>query len=228
MSFNKTLEIFKLENPNWKIIKRIGDEGKDGLSYIIHHEINNIDGVVKLFKHKKSLNKIKTEYNILKKVSEAGLGPKLYQSDIENKRYIIMERLDLTLNQYLKEKNFSLNDLKLIIKLYEKLGQIGIGHNDTNITRNIMFKGNRFYLIDFGMACNVKKKKKNTELKGINPNIFLIVRLMHFVKDEIQKQYLRNYIDKYEEKYNVCVDLQNKANKEREERLRLLLEKMKK
>jgi tRNA A-37 threonylcarbamoyl transferase component Bud32 len=227
MSFNKTLEIFKMENPNWKIIKRIGTEGKDGLSYIIHHEINNVDGVVKLFKHKKSLNKIKTEYNILKKVSEAGLGPKLYQSDIENKRYIIMERLDLTLNQYLKEKKFSLNDLKLIIKLYEKLGKIGIGHNDTNITRNIMFKDNRFYLIDFGMAYEVKKKK-NTVQKGINPNINLIVRLMHFVKDEIQKQYLRNYIDKYEEKYNVCVDLQNKAKKEREERLRLLLEKMKK
>ena len=53
MSFNKTLEIFKIENPNWKIIKRIGDEGKDGLSYIIHHEISNVDGVVKLFKHKK-------------------------------------------------------------------------------------------------------------------------------------------------------------------------------
>lgn len=227
MSFNKTLEIFKMENPNWKIIKRIGAEGKDGLSYIIHHEINNVDGVVKLFKHKKSLNKIKTEYTILKKVSEAGLGPKLYQSDIENKRYIIMERLDLTLNQYLKEKNFSLNDLKFIIKLYEKLGEIGIGHNDTNITRNIMFKDNRFYLIDFGMAYEVKKKK-NTVQKGINPNINLIVRLMHFVKDEIQKKYLRNYIDKYEEKYNVCVDLQNKAKKEREERLRLLLEKMKK
>ena len=227
MSFNKTLEIFKIENPNWKIIKRIGDEGKDGLSYIIHHEINNVDSVVKLFKYKKSLNKIKTEYNILKKVSEAGLGPKLYQSDIENKRYIIMERLDLTLNQYLKEKNFTLNDLKLIIKLYEKLGQIGIAHNDTNITRNIMFKDNRFYLIDFGMAREVKKNK-NIQLNGINPNIFLIVRLMHFIKDEIQKQYLRNYIDKYEEKYDVCVDLQNKAKKEQEERLRLLLKKMKK
>ena len=227
MSFNKTLDIFKIENPNWKIIKRIGDEGKDGLSYIIHHEINNIDGVVKLFKHRKSLNKIKTEYTFLKKVSEAGLGPKLYQTDIENKRYIIMERLDLTLNQYLKEKNFSLNDLKFIIKLYERLGQIGIGHNDTNITRNIMFKDNRFYLIDFGMAREVKKKK-NTVQEGINPNINLIVRLKHFVKDEIQKQYLRNYIDKYEEKYNVCVDLQNKAIKEREERLRILLEKMKK
>lgn len=224
MSFNKTLEIFKMENPNWKIIKRIGDEGKDGLSYIIRHETNNVDGVVKLFKHKKSLNKIKTEYTILKKVSEAGLGPKLYQSDIENKRYIIMERLDLTLNQYLKEKNFLLNDLKFIIKLYEKLGEIGIGHNDTNITRNIMFKDNRFYLIDFGMAHVVKKN----ELKGINPNIFLIVRLMHFVKDDIQKQYLRNYIDKYEEKYNVCVDFQNKAKKEHEERLKLRLEKLKK
>lgn len=224
MSFNKTLEIFKMENPNWKIIKRIGDEGKDGLSYIIRHETNNVDGVVKLFKHKKSLNKIKTEYTILKKVSEAGLGPKLYQSDIENKRYIIMERLDLTLNQYLKEKNFSLNNLKFIIKLYEKIGEIGIGHNDTNITRNIMFKGNRFYLIDFGMACEVKKNEE----EGINPNINLIVRLMHFIKDEIQKQYLRNYIDKYEEKYNVCVDFQNKAKKEREERLKLRLEKLKK
>ena len=224
MSFNKTLEIFKLQNPNWQIIKRIGDEGKDGLSYIIRHETNNVDGVVKLFKHKKSLNKIKNEYNLLKKVSEAGLGPKLYQSDIENKRYIIMERLDLTLNQYLKEKNFSLNNLKFIIKLYEKLGEIGIGHNDSNITRNIMFKSNRFYLIDFGMAHEVKKNEE----EGINPNINLIVRLMHFIKDEIQKQYLRNYIDKYEEKYNVCVDLQNKAKKEREERLKLRLEKLKK
>ena len=65
MSFNKTLEIFKIENPNWKIIKRIGDEGKDGLSYIIRHETNNVDGVVKLFKYKKSLNKIKNEYNLL-------------------------------------------------------------------------------------------------------------------------------------------------------------------
>lgn len=224
MSFNKTLEIFKIENPNWKIIKRIGDEGKDGLSYIIRNETNNVDGVVKLFKYKKSLNKIKNEYNLLKKVSELGLGPKLYQSDIENKRYIIMERLDLTLNQYLKEKKFSLNDLKLIIKLYEKLGQIQIAHNDSNITRNIMFKSNRFYLIDFGMAHEVKKNEE----EGINPNINLIVRLMHFIKDEIQKQYLRNYIDKYEEKYNVCVDLQNKAKKEREERLKLRLEKLKK
>ena len=51
MYFKKTLEIFKQENPNLKITKRIGDEGKDGLSYIIHNEIKNVDSAnIKKFK----------------------------------------------------------------------------------------------------------------------------------------------------------------------------------
>jgi tRNA A-37 threonylcarbamoyl transferase component Bud32 len=228
MAFNNTINTFKINNPEWIIVDRIGKEGKDGLAFILNHKLKTgLEAVVKFFKDKKSLKMIKREFNFLEKCSNIGISPKLFQDNIDGKRYIIMDRLEATLKEYIKEKkSLELQDIKKIIFLYKELGELGIWHNDSNILRNIMIKGDRFYLIDFGMAnkINLKDKKKY----GPNPNFMLLSKIFKFIKNKNVKAYLRKFIDDYEFKYNVCIDLQYKMERVRQIRLEMLLNRSKK
>ena len=228
MAFNNTINTFKINHPEWIIEDRIGDEGKDGLAYIVKHKTKpGLDAVVKFFKNKKSVNMIKREFDFLEKCSNSGISPKIYQDNIDGKRYFIMDRLEATLREYIDEKKWlGLQDIKQIISLYTILGELGIWHNDSNILRNIMIKGDRFYLIDFGMANEINLKiKKNY---GPNPNFMLLPKLFKFIKNLNVKGYLRKIIDDYECKYNVCIDFQNKMEKTRQLRLQILLDRIKK
>lgn len=228
MAFNNTINTFKINHPEWIIEDRIGDEGKDGLAYIVKHKRKPcLDAVVKFFKNKKSLSMIKREFDFLEKCSNSGISPKLYQDNIDGKRYFIMERLEATLKEYIDEnRSLGLQDIKQIISLYTELGEMGIWHNDSNILRNIMIKGERFYLIDFGMAKKINSKDKKNY--GPNPNFMLLPKLFKFIKNVNVKGYLRKFIDDYEFKYNVCIDFQNKMEKMRQLRLQMLLDRNKK
>ena len=228
MAFNNTINTFKINHPEWIIEERIGDEGKDGLVYIVKYKTKpNLNGVIKFFKNTKSLTKIKCEFELLKKCSNAGIAPSIYQKNIDGEHYIIMERLEYTLNEYINKKGgLNLDDIEQITFLYQELGELGIWHNDGNIFRNIMIKGERFYLIDFGMAKKITIKDKNSF--GPNPNFIFLSKLFKFIKNIDVKTYLRKFIDDYEFKNNVCIDLHNKMEKTRQLRLKILLDRNKK
>lgn len=215
-----------MNNPNWQINEKLA-EGKDGAVYSITNVIDNREGAVKLFKDKKSLKKIKKEFSFFKQCSDKDIAPKIYNDKEldENNKYFMIERMECTLIQFMKNNEITMEHLKEIICLYEKLNELNIFHNDGNIGRNIMFNNGRFYLIDFGFSC--KFNNKLYKQFGKKPNYSHINGLSKYVKKTELKQYLENLIDNYEKKYDVVIDYVKHERIKQEKRREEMLKKYK-
>lgn len=226
MSFTKTLNNFKTNNPNWQINEKLA-EGKDGAVYSITNTIDYRKGAVKLFKYKKSLKNIKKEFSFFKQCSDIGISPKIYNDKEldENNKYFMIELMECTLIQFMKNNEMTMEYLKEIIGLYEKLNELKIFHNDGNIGRNIMFNNGRFYLIDFGFSSKFNKKLYN--VFGKKPNYSHINGLSKYVKKEEFKQYLDNLIDNYEKDNDVVIDYAKHERIKQEKRREEIMKKYK-
>lgn len=137
----------------------------------------------------------------------------------------MIELMECTLIQFMKNNEMTMEYLKEIIGLYEKLNELKIFHNDGNIGRNIMFNNGRFYLIDFGFSSKFNKKLYN--VFGKKPNYSHINGLSKYVKKEEFKQYLDNLIDNYEKDNDVVIDYAKHERIKQEKRREEIMKKYK-
>jgi len=97
-----------------------------------------------------------TEIKFIRKASALGVAPKIYEcGQCQNDIYLIMEKLDITLDQRYPYRS---KDVVDALKLYKKLLDHNILQNDLK-GPNVMLKGNTVYIIDYGRARSIYKNK---------------------------------------------------------------------
>lgn len=175
---------------DWVKLRQLGSKGKDGTIYLVINEKGE-PKAMKVFRKNKNSGELKREIDFQIKASESSyeLSPKIIEYSLSGK-YIVMEKLDKTLVDILKEQGglLKLEQQKEIIKLYGKLDKLNIFHNDAN-PLNIMTKGERWYMIDYGFSCTCQHK----DIIGVkHPNVqFMCVGLLTWL---VEKGYdIKNY-----------------------------------
>ena len=104
--------------------------------------------------------------------------------------------MDHHLFEILKDRHLPCKIQKDIINIYKTLDKIGIFHGDVNIA-NFMYKNEKLYLIDFGMAKEITKTLINK--LGNTPNLSvmtlgLILKLKELNFDSYSYKYLKKYL----------------------------------
>ena len=79
----------KKEN-KYKIMGQIGNEGKDGITYLVIK--NKVEYAMKTFKKRKSSQRIAKEAELQEKAANANISPKIFDVDLE-KKFIVMEKI---------------------------------------------------------------------------------------------------------------------------------------
>lgn len=151
MPFN--LEDTLKKNTTWdseyrkiKLVRQLGREGRDSITY----ETSN-RRALKSFRPEKSINEIYIEYTFLSRAAAAGVSPANVKWNPKYK-YILMNKLDVTLGDYIAARGeLSVCLQKNIIDIFKTLDKLGIFHADPN-PYNFMISRGRIYIIDFGFA----------------------------------------------------------------------------
>lgn len=205
----------------WTLGEQLGSEGKDGFIRSVTN--NNVEGAMKIFKDKKSIKKIINEINYQKIAASNNIAPPIlsnWEITVDTKCFV-MKKMNRTLLKIIKDQNETLfpSQVNRLIHLYTTLSNLKILHNDTNVLRNIIEDDDGvLYLIDFGLA--KKFTSKTIKEKGPNPNLSLLAEIDHALKSN----YFTQLISNYEKKHNVVIDYKRKIIKDREEKIKKVLE----
>ena len=188
-------------------LKRLGEKGKEGITYLVKDKKGN-EYAMKTFKKTKSSKNLKKEYDFLKLASEQGISPKVYDYNLVEK-YIVMEKMDSHLYEYIDkhEGKVKIKDQKRIIEIFKKLDEINIFHNDPNIC-NYMLKNNIVYLIDYGLSKEITPKLiKNCNSKNPNTELMSIGFILKLKEKNIPEKsyfYIKSILpQKYIELYDL-------------------------
>jgi tRNA A-37 threonylcarbamoyl transferase component Bud32 len=151
-------------NQKYKIIEKIGHNGKEGTIYSVKKLNGKKVFAMKKFKNNKSKNNIEKEGELLKEAAKCNLSPKVIEIDLENK-FIVMDKLDKSLFDILKENEgkMSLEYQKRFIDICKQLDNLGISHGDPS-PLNFMEKEGKLYIIDFGFG-KLMEKGENLNIK---------------------------------------------------------------
>ena len=211
---SKRTQTFNSEevNSKYEILKQLGTEGIDGVVMKVRCKKSNNIYAMKIFKNIKSSKNIQNEIKFLIKASKINICPKLIEY---GDKWFVMEIMDKTLNEVIILQNNKLTQEQFneIIVLYQKLSEIKISHNDSNIGKNIMIDtSGKFKLIDFGLSKNISKS--DFTKKGPYPNFSLLSNIFKITKQD----FIRKFIDDYEKEYNVIIDVYEHQRRRIEER----------
>lgn len=165
--------IMEARYKKYNFLGSLGEPGKDAITYLVTY--NKQKYALKQFKSKKSVQKIKDEFEMQELAYEVGISPKPIDINIYRK-YILMEKLDTHLIDVTKPKQLTLDNQKQLITIYKKLDNIHIFHGDPN-PLNYMIKNKRLYVIDFGMSKYINSSMKK-KVKSEKPNIELMTLSM--------------------------------------------------
>lgn len=132
-------------------IKQLGEKGKEGTTYLVK-TVNGIEYAMKTFRKQKSSATMCKEADLQKMAADLGVSPNVFDIDTVSK-YIVMEKMDVHLLDKMEKqgKTLTSEQQRQIINIYKKLDKAGVFHGDVNLL-NYMYKGNKLYIIDFGMA----------------------------------------------------------------------------
>lgn len=149
--FNEYEEYKNKKIDKYTRIKRLGEKGKEGVTYLVT-DLEGNKYAMKTFRKGKSSNTLKREYYLQKQASELDVAPKVVEFDTVSK-YIVMELMDISLVDVMKKQKGNLLRYQQyqILKLYKRLDEAGVFHGDANIS-NYMLKGKQIYMIDYGMS----------------------------------------------------------------------------
>lgn len=170
----KEYEEYKTNNiDKYEKIKRLGNKGKEGITYLVKDKTNDHEYAMKTFNKRKSPVNIKKEADLQKKASEKEVCPKVIDVDLVS-NCIIMERMDEHLFDVMKKQCGNITEIqqKQILDIFIKLDDALVFHGDSNIL-NYMLKNNKIYIIDFGMSKHIDEKLKK-KLKEERPNFTLM------------------------------------------------------
>ena len=176
----------KKNNPclkdGFKIIRKLGN-GEYGLVHLV--EKNKKKYAMKKINIAynnwstigEQLKSIKNEIKVLKKISNLGISPKLYDYYLCKDKnqfsiYLIMEYINgITLRKFLEENTLTKNIENKIKNVFDKLHNNGILHGDVHDENIMITEKKRVYIIDFGFSQTLKDfldKKYNFLFKGFD------------------------------------------------------------
>jgi tRNA A-37 threonylcarbamoyl transferase component Bud32 len=167
----KEYETYKREKiDKYKRREQLGEQGKEGTTFLVTTE-NGTEYAMKTFRKQKSSATLRKEAELQKMVAELGASPNVIDIDTVSK-YIVMDKMDRHLLDIMNEQGGTLtkHQQKQIISIYKKLDRAKVFHADANLL-NYMYKGTKLYIIDFGMAKEVKPaliKKLGTDTPNIH------------------------------------------------------------
>ncbi len=190
-----------LDYTKWQIKSSIGKPGKDGSAYIIVNKKNpEKEYVIKMFRAKKSFNKVRNEVRFQTIASLYGISPKIYEYGAKPNPYIIMDKMNQgTILDVIDNQGGILSEeqQKQIIDIYRILDKIKIYHNDYNLL-NFMINDDKVYIIDFGFSKKLEKGKTNfttlqTSLFSMTGYKSVLSQppklLLSYATDDIKKQW---------------------------------------
>jgi predicted Ser/Thr protein kinase len=132
----------------YEVMEQLGNQGKDAITYVV--KVDGTKYAMKTFKKRKSPTTIQLEVDLQRLVADAKASPQIIDYDLDRK-YIVMTKLDRHLVDVTRPKVISADQQKQLIKLYQKMDEVGVFHGDPN-PLNYMIKGKKLYAIDFGMS----------------------------------------------------------------------------
>ena len=153
--------------------QQLGEKGRDGRTFLVIDKFN-CEYAMKTFRANKSSAKILEEVSLQRKCSDLGISPKIVDFDID-KKYIVMEKMDMHLVDYMKTAKGNLPNLiqKRLIHIFKQMDKAKVFHADANIL-NYMLKDNKLYIIDFGMGKEITPALTK-KVKSANPNSELML-----------------------------------------------------
>ena len=181
-------------NGKYKILRQIGNKGKEGITYLILDTRTDTYLAMKTFVKMKSPKRIEDEARLQHLASLEGISPKVIEVNTDDK-YIVMELLDGHLYDLMKKESgvISVPHQKQLINIFKALDKSKVFHGDSNIL-NYMFLNDRLYIIDFGMSKDIDDKLIS-KLKTSTPNfelmtLGLILKLKELKCPDISYSYL--------------------------------------
>lgn len=194
----KEYENYKKDNTEkYKIIKQLGNKGKEGITYLCTAK-DGSEYAMKTFKQNKSSKNIKKEAFLQDKASEFDIAPKVIDVDTISK-YIVMEKMTSHLYEYIIKQNGNLTEKqqKQIIGIYKGLDDAKVFHADSNIL-NYMYKDKKLYIIDFGMSKEIDEnliKKLGTKTPNLDlMTLGFILKLKEFNCPSSSYSYLMKHV----------------------------------
>ena len=147
----------KTKKDKYEIIKQLGENGMQGITYLVKDRKGN-EYAMKTFKKSKSSDRIKKEAMLQDMASEYGIAPKIVDVDLE-KKYIVMEKMDKHLTDVISKQNGDITESqqKQLIRIFKGLDKAKVFHNDANIL-NYMFRKQKLFIIDFGISQEIDEK----------------------------------------------------------------------
>ncbi len=133
---------------------QLGKEGKEGTVYLV---IDSRDPsrryAMKTFRKRKSGEVMEKEAFFQHLGYKAGISPRVIEYNLEEK-YFIMEVLDRTLPEVLKDQKGTLTEAQQtrILHIYRGLDEIGVVIGDTNPLNLMIDKTGKFFAIDYGFG----------------------------------------------------------------------------
>jgi tRNA A-37 threonylcarbamoyl transferase component Bud32 len=166
----KEYETYKKEKiDKYKRGEQLGEKGKEGTTFLVTTK-DGTEYAMKTFRKQKSSANLRKEAELQKMAADFGISPNVIDIDTVSK-YIVMEKMDKHLVDLMKQQDGCLTkqQQKHIINIYKKLDKAGVFHGDANLL-NYMYKGNKLYIIDFGLAKEITTslvKKLGTDTPNI-------------------------------------------------------------
>ena len=190
-----------INNTKYKIIKKIGDKGQQGIVYLAKR--GNKEYAMKTFKQNKSGKTLEKEAKLQELASKYGISPKVYDYNIEEK-YIVMDKLEGNILELIRDQGgiLTLSQEKRIIDIFKILDKISIYHRDPNPLNFLYNKNKKIYIIDYGLAREIdenliKKHGDKINVKLMSIGFLLKIRsVFSNIKLDYIKRYLENNLEK--------------------------------
>jgi len=163
-------EEYKFARDKYEQLGQLGHKGKEGKTYLVRNDKNR-EYAMKTFPRRKSSAMIIREVSLQRRAAEFGVSPSIIEYNLDNK-FIVMEKLDITLLDILKKQRgkLTIKQQKRLLEIFQLLDQSRVFHADPN-PLNFMEKNKQLYIIDFGMAKDIDKRVIREH--GKTPNIQL-------------------------------------------------------
>jgi tRNA A-37 threonylcarbamoyl transferase component Bud32 len=139
---------------------KLGMTGRDGNVSCVKHK-NRRQYAKKQFRKNRDTNAIKREATFQQQASNAGLSPTVKEFNL-NSKYIIMDVVDgesLYARMKKKKGKLSVKQQKELLTIFGKLDTLGIFHKDPNPLNFLFNNDDKLYIIDFGFAEKINKKR---------------------------------------------------------------------